>query len=168
MNKSILTIFTLFFSSLSFGQSNKIQVYIAISEECPISIAMVDDLKNLNSQFNNDVGFTLVFPMQTSDTLSAQQFLKEYEIVGYAIMVTNANKFCNNNGLTITPEAMVLSKEKEIIYRGRINNLYLSPGKKNHQSNKLDLRDAIFTAINNGIPKSIWPKAIGCFITYEE
>ncbi len=167
--KKIILLFSICLIALyGFGQNKKIQAYITISEECPISIAMVEDLKNIQLQYSNEVDFILVFPMLTSDTLSAMQFVKDYEMSNFNLLVSDANKFCKINNLRITPEAMVMSKENTILYRGRINNLYQSPGKKNHRADKYDFNSALHLAIKNELQNTAWPRAVGCTITYEQ
>jgi hypothetical protein len=168
MKKYLLAIIFLVLNISIWGQSSKPMVFVTISEECPISIAMVDDLKDLHNRFQNEIDFTLVFPMLSSDTTSASNFVSEYDMAGFSIMVKNANKFCKDHELKITPEAMLLSSNNEIIYRGRISNLYSSPGKKNHKVSKNDLKEAISSFLKKLSPHSTWPKAVGCAITYEQ
>jgi hypothetical protein len=167
--KNIIFILALLIPNISiWSQNSKPKVYVTISEECPISLAMVDDLKELQTIYHDEVDFTLVFPMLSSDTTTATNFVKEYDMIGFSIMVKDANKFCKDHELKITPEAMLLSKKNQIIYRGRISNLYTSPGKKNHRASKFDLHDAITSYQKKLSTLPTWPRAVGCTITYEQ
>ena len=168
MRKVISSLCLFFFLNILFSQELRPRVYITISEECPISIAMVDDLKEIHSRYHKEAVFTLVFPMLTSDTVTSKVFIEEYELLGFEIMVKNANKFCKAHELKITPESMIISPDNKMIYRGRINSLYTSPGMKVHKSIKHDLFDNLQIFFANQPIKPNWPKAVGCAITYEQ
>jgi hypothetical protein len=65
---------------------------------------------------------------------------------------------------TVTPETVVVGKKGQILYRGRIDDLYAALGKKRAVATEHDLRDAL-DAIASGRPvKKSETKAVGCLI----
>ena len=71
-------------------------------------------------------------------------------------------------GATITPEAAVFSKDGELLYRGRINNLYASLGKARRQATKHDLRQAVDEILAGREVSAPRTQAIGCFMPPKE
>jgi hypothetical protein len=65
---------------------------------------------------------------------------------------------------TVTPEAVVVGKKGELLYRGRIDDGYVALGKKRAAVTEHDL-DAALEAIAAGKPvKKTETKAVGCLI----
>jgi hypothetical protein len=67
-------------------------------------------------------------------------------------------------GATIAPEAAVFAREGALLYRGRIDDQYVGPGKRRTIVTSHDLRDAL-EAILAGQPiPQPRTQAVGCFI----
>ena len=65
---------------------------------------------------------------------------------------------------TVTPEAVVLGKTGQLLYRGRIDNQFAALGKKRPSATEHDLREAL-AAVAAGKPVSRpETQAIGCLI----
>jgi len=64
----------------------------------------------------------------------------------------------------ITPEAIVLSPKAETLYKGRINDLYLGPTKRQRSATTKDLRDALDAILNGKPVPSPQHEAQGCKI----
>jgi hypothetical protein len=65
-------------------------------------------------------------------------------------------------GVTITPEAAILTPEGKIAYRGRIDDRYVELGKRRIAPTRRDVREAL-TALLAGQPvKGPRTRAIGC------
>ena len=65
---------------------------------------------------------------------------------------------------TITPEAVVLSPAAEPLYKGRINDLYLAPTKRQRAATTKDLRDALDAVLAGKPVPSPQHEAQGCKI----
>ena len=59
------------------------------------------------------------------------------------VLVDKDQKLAKLVKATITPEAVVLSPTGEVLYQGRINDLYLGPTKRQRAATTKDLRDAL-------------------------
>jgi hypothetical protein len=66
-------------------------------------------------------------------------------------------------GATIEPQAVVYTS-KGLMYRGRINDLYVDIGRKRRAPTPHDLRDAIDTARAGRAAALVSTQAVGCFI----
>ena len=65
---------------------------------------------------------------------------------------------------TVTPEAVVLGKGGEVLYRGRIDDNYLAFGKKRSAARQHDLSDALDAIAAGQTVKEKETQAIGCVI----
>jgi hypothetical protein len=64
----------------------------------------------------------------------------------------------------MTPEAVIVSPAGEVLYRGRINDLYLGPTKRQRAATTKDLRDAIDAVLAGKPTPSPQEPAQGCKI----
>jgi hypothetical protein len=71
-------------------------------------------------------------------------------------------------GATITPEVALFSKDGEMLYRGRINDLYVSLGKARRQATQHDLRRAVDDMLAGREVSTPRTQAIGCFMPPKE
>lgn len=81
-----------------------------------------------------------------------------------SVLVDKEQKLARLVQVAITPEAVVLSASGDVLYKGRINDLYLGPTKRQRAATTKDLRDAL-DAILAGKPVAApQPEAQGCKI----
>ena len=67
-------------------------------------------------------------------------------------------------GASVTPEAIVVGSGGEILYRGRIDDQYVSVGKKRYSATTHELKD-VLSEIADNQPVTVESKpAIGCAI----
>lgn len=160
----VLLLFVSFYNALAKG----INVYVFVAEECPISIFMCSSLKNIAEVYSDKADFILVFPLKTSTLKSANKFKSKNKLQQYAVRMDNQQTFTKQMGATVTPEVIITDSNDVIVYRGRINDAYLEPGKRRHIYNNNDLNFAL-SMITNGkeVPKP-WKKAVGCYITFNK
>ena len=166
--KKILLII-IFTTSINFcfSQHKKVSVYAFVAEECPISIFMAPSLKNIADQYAGNIDFYLVFPFSTSTVKSASSFKRKNKLALFTAKIDKDQSITKKMGATITPEVVITGADDSILYRGRINDAYLEPGKRKHIYTNNDLATAL-EIITNGkeVPRP-WKRAIGCFITKE-
>jgi hypothetical protein len=156
----------LFAADLSFCQKAKPKVYVVISEECPICIYMSKPLNEIFEKYKSKVDFQLVFPLSLSNYKTMQLYKKKYNLSNIPGYLDEDQSLSKKLGATVTPEAIVENEKGVIVYRGRINDAYYSPGRLRHAANKNDLIDVIEAVLNRKSIATPWPKAVGCYITY--
>lgn len=164
--KRIAFIFSLFFYLCTAAQTKKVNVYVFVAEDCPVSIYMTKTLKTISESFSASAGFYLVFPMQSSSAKKAETFRKKYGLTGFTNKIDYYQSLAQKLGATITPEVVVTDDSEKILYRGRINDAYAEPGKRKHIYTTNDLEKAL-GLITNGQPvPTPWKPAVGCYITF--
>lgn len=141
-------------------------LYIIIAEECPICNYMGKSLSELPEQYKDLANFHLVFPLKISNYKTINLFKKKYNLISYESILDKDQSLTKRLGATVTPEAVITNKEGKIIYRGRVNDSFSSPGKINHTSRSNDLKNILDDLQQSQKINSNWNEAIGCFITF--
>ena len=162
-------LFLFLFCALSLlGEVSGIKVYVIISEECPICQYMGPELATINEYYGAQAELYLVFPFRNTNIKDASLFKKEFGLSAFTVLLDEDQSISKKLGAKVTPEAIIVNNQNEVIYRGRINDSYLAPGRRKHSAGRRDLQIAISNALNDKPIKSPWPKAIGCFVTYKK
>lgn len=139
-------------------------VLIFISQYCPIANGYAPEINRLVAEYTDDgVSFVLVHPEQTIQPASAKQHAADY---GHTcpILIDTEHQLVKATGVTITPEAALITGGGTIAYRGRIDDRYAAIGVKRTVPRQTELRDAI-DAVLAGRPVRVdRTEAVGCHI----
>ena len=139
-------------------------VLIFSSTTCPIANGFAPELTRLEKEFHpSGIVFLLV---QVETDLTAPQALKHAQEYGFTwpVLLDPQHQLSKTAGATVTPEAVVLSPEGAVLYRGRIDDRFRSVGQRWSEPRHSELRDALEallagrTIINPLVP------AEGCLI----
>jgi len=137
-------------------------VLIFYWHDCPISNGYAPELNRI---FSNRTNFAF-YLVQTDRQLSspaAKEHARQYEL-RMPILLDSQHQLVKLAKATATPEAVVLGKDLQVLYRGRIDNLVAALGKKRSTATEHDLLDAL-DDITAGRPvRKPETKAIGCLI----
>ncbi len=165
IRKLLAAIFLFLVFSTGYAQKKDINVFAFVAEDCPISIFMATTLKAMGDSYKDRINFYLVFPFATSDEQTARLFKEKNKLVDYIIKIDRDQSITKRYHASVTPEVIVTGLNEEILYKGRINDAYLQPGKRRHIYTGNDFVNAL-DKIANGIavPKP-WKPAVGCYIT---
>lgn len=68
-------------------------------------------------------------------------------------------------GATVTPQAVIVSPEGQVLYRGRIDNRVVDFGSQRSDATVHDLRDALDAVVAGHAPPVRFTRSIGCAIT---
>lgn len=166
--KYLTLLFLLSLGLTSFAQQKDFSVYIFVAEKCPISIYMAKPLQAAFDKHHESIDFYAVFPLKNSTEETASRFLKQHDLEGFTIKLDKYQGFAKKLNATITPEAIVLDKNGNVVYQGRISNAYKAPGKMKHGMRKNELLYALNRLMEGAeIPKP-WASAVGCYITFRK
>ena len=141
-------------------------MYVFVAEECPISIYMARPLREAVDRMGEGVAFYAVFPSSNSTEESADEFLSSYDLKDFRILLDTDQQFTRKVGATVTPEVVILDREDEILYRGRISNAYSKPGRMRHGKRINDLVTMLRRIKAGEVIDPPWLPAVGCFITF--
>jgi thiol-disulfide isomerase/thioredoxin len=142
----------------------KLVVLVFVSSECPVSNKLAPEIEHLSHKFStNDVSFNVVYPNASDTAEKISEHRHDYHLTGNFLRDAK-HELVRAAGVTITPEAAVFDANRDLVYRGRINDRFLALGKDRPQATQHDLEDAIKSLLAGKKPKHARIEAIGCFI----
>jgi hypothetical protein len=158
----------LFEPKYSFSQlteSDSLIVYVFLSEECVISQNYTALLNQLSAEFiEKKIEFIGIFPNSWSNDSTINDFKIKYAI-NFQMKKDSSKLLTKKLGITITPEVAVWSISKnDLIYKGKIDNLYERIGKRRQKATTSELYDVLIKWILNKNISYTETKAVGCFI----
>ena len=137
-------------------------VLIFYWHDCPVCNSYAPELNRLYAGRTNFAFYIAqVAPELTPE--AAKEYARQYELRA-PVLLDPQHRLVKLIKATVAPEAVVVGKHGEVLYRGRINDRYLALGKGRPEATQNDLRDAL-DAIAAGRPvKKKETEAVGCFI----
>lgn len=139
-------------------------VIIFVGIDCPVSNSYAPTINRLCEQYqSNGVRFFLVHSDADLSVADARKHAKDF---GYTcpILLDRDHHLAETLGAKITPEAAVIGARGNIVYRGRIDDWYISLGKQRQEPTTHELRDAIEAALAGKEAPVPRTQAIGCTI----
>lgn len=139
-------------------------VLVFTSPFCPTANTFTPEIKAISEAYADRFSFYFV---EADADLSFADARKHAEIMetSVPVLLDSTQQLVRLTGATVTPEAAILSSGGEILYRGRINDLYVTQTRKLKAPTTHDLRSAL-DAVANGKPvQTPRTKAIGCSIS---
>ena len=145
----------------------KASVIIFISTVCPISNGYAPEINRLCQEYESKgVRFYLV---HGDAELSDENAKKHAEAYRFAcpVLIDRKHVLLRNLGVKRTPEVAVVGPDCSLLYRGRIDDLYVSIGKRRFAATTHDLRDALDAILSGKAVPSPRTQAVGCAISDE-
>jgi thiol-disulfide isomerase/thioredoxin len=141
-------------------------VLLFVGHDCPISNGYAPEVGRVCKEYTpKRVAFCVVYADADLTRDAARKHAEEYGYTCPAVLDPEM-KLARMVGATVKPEAAVLSPAGELVYRGRIDDLYPAVGKKRPRPTTRDLRDAL-DAVLAGKPVPVArTKAVGCDIDF--
>ena len=139
-------------------------VLLFVAHDCPIANGYAPEIQRLAARYRpQNVAFYLVY---VEPDLSAADARRHEKSFGYHLTALRDTRhvLVRMAGATVTPEAVVLAPGGQLLYRGRIDDKYVTLGQTRFRVDRHDLRD-VLDAVVHGRPV-ITPNAtaFGCFI----
>jgi hypothetical protein len=136
-------------------------LFVFLSIDCPISIAMLPHLVELQQGFPN-VHFMAISSnnMHTQNELA--DFVKRYRIP-FPLHNDTAGMYAQRFGISITPECAIVH-DATFVYRGRLNNLYVALGKRRRVVTEFDAKRVLEQLQQGIVPPIRYTQAIGCVL----
>jgi thiol-disulfide isomerase/thioredoxin len=142
----------------------KVLVLIFVRTDCPISSRYAPLLQEMNQRYGHEASFRLVFPDRTESADKIRHYLQDYKYQLPAIRDLN-HALVKKTMAKTTPEAAVFDTQGELVYHGRIDNLYEHIGQSRRAATTHELADAIEAASKGLNPPVPMTEAVGCFIS---
>ncbi len=150
------------------AQSPEIQVAIFMAVDCPITQKYLNTIKEISNQFSgNPVQFVGYFPAGLTKKESTT-FRNEYKIPNtIELKDDKKHELTEMLDAKSTPEVFVI-KNKQVLYRGAIDNWFYELGRYRKEVTAHYLIDAIQAGLNNEKPSITETEVLGCFIQRSE
>ena len=142
----------------------KVLVLVFVRTDCPISNRYAPLLQEINKMYGPQVSFRLVFPDRTESTDKIRHYMQEYRYELSAIRDLN-HALVKRTMAKATPEAAVFDAKGQLVYHGRIDNLYEHIGQPRRAATTHELAEAIEAASKGLNPPVSTSEAVGCFIS---
>lgn len=140
------------------------QVFIFSRIDCPISNRYAAEVNRIYDEFSGrGIQFSLVFvdPEETPEVIRHHLIEFSYKIPTFR---DPERRLVKLSGATVTPEAVIFSCSTGMVYRGRIDDMFVDFGKQRNEPNNRDVRQILTDLIDRKTLAFRETKAIGCYI----
>jgi thiol-disulfide isomerase/thioredoxin len=136
-------------------------VLIFFWHDCPVCNSYVPEINRLASSHTN-FSFFIIQVDPDLTPAAARKHALEFSLRP-PVILDGSHDLVRLAKATVTPEAVVLGTNKAVLYRGRIDNLYPSLGRRRAEPTVRDLAEAL-DAIAAGKPVKAQESPVGCLI----
>ncbi len=140
-------------------------VVVFLNPDCPICQQYAPTLNELAKALPAGIEFFGVVAHESVSRADVMKFYKDYKLAFPVLFDANLG-LATALQPTHVPEAFLLNLKHEVLYRGRIDNLFTKPGQKRASVTEFDLKNAV-TEASAGKPITVKATtAVGC--VYED
>jgi hypothetical protein len=140
-------------------------VVFFITNDCPISNGYAREIHRICDAFAGRAACFLNYVDPDLTPQLAAKHAADYGHGDYPAFVDTKHLLVQAAGATVTPEAVVIAPGGKIVYRGRIDNTYVTWGARRPEATERDLRAALDAVLQGRPVAAPRTKAVGCFIT---
>ena len=146
------------------AEDSRAIVFLFASVDCPISNRYAPVVQRLHNTFaSQGVSFWLVYPNPAETPDAIREHVKAFSYPVHALRDPR-HELVKVAKVTVTPEAAVYDKRRALVYRGRIDNRYVSLGVERPAATQHDLLDALTATLAGTAVRDATTPAVGCFI----
>ena len=139
-------------------------VLLFVATECPNSNTYAPLLARMDREYAaRGVLFLAVYSDPDDSSSKVLKHDEEYQIP-YAALLDPHQTLARVTGARSTPEAVILSPQGQVLYRGRVDDRFVDFGKTRFHSTKEDLKKALDQVLAGQPVKDPVTKVLGCAI----
>ena len=143
----------------------KASVLFFVTSDCPISNSYAPEIQRICSEYGpKKVSCNLVYVDPDLTVADVKKHVKDFGYSSVPAILDSTQKLVHAAGASITPEAAVIGASGQVLYRGRIDNVYASLGKRRPEATEKDLRKALDEVLGGKPVSTPETKAVGCYI----
>jgi len=146
------------------GDSGKIVVLVFIRRDCPVSSRYAPVIQQISKQYSERANFWLVYPDKSDSAQAVRDHLSEYRYQIPALRDPE-HVLVKMAHVQIAPEVAVFDRSRRLVYDGRIDDLYISPGRARPAPTTHELEDAIRAAAAGKTLSRNEVRGVGCYIS---
>lgn len=145
-------------------KGRKAVVLFFVGSDCPISNAYAPEIRRICTRYAaHSIGFYMVYPDPDVTLDVARKHASAYGLPA-PVLLDPGHRLCRRTGATVTPEAALLAPDGKLLYRGRIDDLYVGFGKQRYAATRHDLRLALDAVLRGQLAPQPFTKSVGCYI----
>lgn len=147
---------------LADAADSELVVFAFLGTECPLAKLYGPRLQQLQEQFGDQVAFVGV-NANKQDSLTEIGFYVESAGIRFPVLKDVGNKLADLLEAERTPEVVVLDRQQNVVYRGRIDDQY-TPGLSASAARERHLAVALQQHLNGQTVSKPRTEAVGCYI----
>lgn len=142
----------------------KATVLIFVATQCPNSNTYVPILARLYREYSpRGVAFFNVYSDPSESASTIRKHDADFE-TPFAALLDPTQTLARETGARSTPEVVVLGPSGQELYRGRVDNRFIEPGKTRYQPTENDLDEALGAILRGkAVPHPV-TRTVGCAI----
>ncbi len=145
-----------------FATPAQARVLVFVRTDCPVTNRYAPELQRLSGEFSaSGVQFFLVYPDPSETVEAIEKHVLDYSFPGQPLRDPRHELVKRAHAVT-APEAAVFNSKGTLIYHGRIDDLWVTPGRARPMPTTHDLEDAIAAVLAGKAPKQAETRAVGC------
>src|SRR5262245_15324828 len=143
-------------------KDRKAVVLVFLGTECPVSNGYSPEYRRLTAAYaGKGVLFYGVHPDPDVTAEVAARHAAEYRLP-FPVLLDPTQGVAKQAGVRVVPEAVVLSPKGQVLYRGRIDDLYTPDGRRREEPKTRDLEEALRAVLAGKAPPVARTQAYGC------
>lgn len=153
-----------------FKPADAANVIVFVATDCPISNAYAPEIQRICNDYRTR-GVSCVLAYEDLDSGSGtdlgktvREHLREYRYADIPAIVDRSRVIARQAKASITPQAVIVDRDGNVRYRGRIDNWYAALGKRRQMATEHDLREAIDAVLDGRLVRNPETEALGCYI----
>ncbi len=144
-----------------FSEKNKPFLFIFLSPDCPLCQNYSAALNSLQTKYGSEINFYGIIPGKAYTKKEIQTFQSTYKI-DFPLYIDKEMNLSKYLKATVTPQVILLDKNKILIYKGAIDDLLQKLGKQKLKATKFYLQEAIENLLKQQPAEIKRTIAIGC------
>jgi redoxin len=148
-----------------FAPDGAASVIFFVASDCPISNGYAPEIQRVCRNYAaRGVSCVLIYEDVDPSPLEIRRHRREYAHGDIPAAIDRERAIARQAKATITPQAVVVDRQGQVRYRGRIDNFYAALGKPRQQVTEHDLRNALEDLLAGRPVATPETPALGCHI----
>jgi thiol-disulfide isomerase/thioredoxin len=142
----------------------KATVFIFVATECPNSNTYAPILARLYREYSpRGIAFFNVYSDPSESSATVRKHDADF-LTPFPALLDPHQTLARETGARSTPEVVILGSAGQQLYRGRVDNRFVEPGKTRYQPTENDLEEALKAILQGRAVAHAVTKTIGCAI----
>lgn len=143
---------------------DKATVLIFVATDCPNSNTYAPVLARLYREYSpRGVAFLNVYSDPSETAATVRKHDTDFK-TPFAALLDPHQTLARETGAKSTPEVVILGPQGRQLYRGRVDNRFIEPGKTRYQPTENDLQEALDAILEGKTAPHPVTRTIGCAI----